>query len=97
MSKNFNSSNHPHIYYDYRFSLIDINDDNPLRQYIQEMLIKIKTRKINGITDIDDLKFELEQQIGEEEKLEVDENTLTQIANEKSKYKKVYTIMRSSL
>ncbi len=97
LSKNFNSSDHSYIYYDYRFSLIDINDDNPLRQYIQEMLIKIKTRKINGITDIDDLKFELEQQISDEEKLKVDEDTITQIANEESKYEKVYTIMKTSL
>lgn len=92
-------SNHSYIYYDYRFSLIGtgIIADNLLQKYIQEMLLKIKARRINGITGIDDLKFELECQIAEEEKLRAHEELQTQVSDEKSKYEKVYTIMKKAI
>lgn len=97
LDRNLDIGDHSYIYYDYRFSLINMMSDNLLIIYIEDMLRKIRIRKINGISDIDDLKFELECQITEEEKLRANEELKMQVSDEKSKYEKVYTIMKKTI
>lgn len=80
-------------YNDYRFHLNNFDNYNTLFNYISETIEKIQTRRINGITNIDDLKFELEEQMTEDS-LKTNEEIKRQLNNENNKYNKIYTILQ---